>query len=87
MLQQEEANHPAYTKLTFSKPEGLTAEGEQAYQYALAFVQKASLYLCPRCADWCEPWNTNNKLLEKPCMLSHIAGILLTDIQTEYTQK
>ena len=81
-IRQEEKERPAYTQLTLPKPERLTEDGEKAYQYALAFIRKASLYLCPRCNQWCNPWNAGNRITGGSCMLAHMANTLLADIQS-----
>lgn len=87
MIHQEESNRPAYSQLTLAKLLGLTEKGEQAYQNALAFVQKASTYLCPHCASWCEPWNTNSNETTQTCLIGHMASVLLADVQNLHTQK
>lgn len=86
-LREEEAHRPAYTMLTLPKPEGLNDTGEQAYEHALAFTQKASLYLCPRCDHWCDPWNGANKALKQSCMIAHVAKTLIKDIQSIHAQE
>lgn len=80
-----EAQIPAYKLLSLPKPVYLTDKGEMAYQYMMSFLQQASVYLCPRCAKWCNPW-CHQQWRGQSCLMSHMADVMMNSLQTYHTQ-
>ena len=77
----------AYTHLRLPLIQGLTGEGEDAYKYCEDFIRLLSRCLCPSCNIWCNPWDGQEVLLSRPCLVMKTAHSLAGVLQSAYTPK
>ncbi len=85
-MQIESVPQKAYTKLYLSKPEGLSVEGEHAFDYSREFICLLSMYICPNCLHWCNPWDGRDKLQYQKCFVAQTAKALEQSIVVNFTQ-
>jgi len=77
----------AYDRLRLTKPDNLTAEGEDIFTSMLIFLRKASGHVCPACLTWCNPWDGRRAVEEMDCYIGHMAREIRRDVAEFYTQE
>jgi len=85
-MQMEPVPKKAYTKLHITMPDGLSTEGEQAFNYCREFICLLSMYICPNCLHWCNPWDGRDKLKYQKCFVAQTAKALEQSIMASYTK-
>ena len=76
----------AYMRLHISMPVGLSMEGEQAFTYCRDFLCLLSLYVCPNCPYWCDPWDGREKLRHRNCFVAQTEKAMEESIVANYAQ-
>lgn len=76
----------AFEHLNLSKPERLTADGEDIFMSMLHFLRQASTYVCPNCRTWCNPWDGKWHVENMDCYIGHMAREIVKDVSEFYTQ-
>ena len=77
----------AYTRLNIAMPDGLSDAGRESFEYCRSFIQLLSLYVCPNCPHWCEPWDGQEKLSYRSCFVAQTMKALIQSIMTAETQR
>lgn len=86
-VQIEHVPKKAYTQLYITMPEGLSTEGEHVFNYCRDFLCLLSMYICPNCMHWCNPWDGRDKLKYQTCFVAQTAKALVRSIEVNYTQE
>lgn len=81
------AAQEAYNRLRMSKPDTLSADGEDVFASMMRFLRKASAHICPACKTWCNPWAGKLRAEQMDCCIGHMAREIIRNIKEFYTKK
>lgn len=79
--------HEPAARVAIPAYQGISASGMKAYEYYREFIGILSIYICPSCHSWCNPWDGSEKLKAKHCFLAEVTKELMHSIENTYEKE